>query len=155
VRRSLIVAGLKAVVLAGCVWTCRGSAFAAEAAEQMLDDVAEKLLAEEITGPRPMARLARISTSEAPAIDADLSDLSWAKATVITDFKQREPDPGGPPTERTVLRIMYDDNNFYLSVYAYDSEPDRVIVRSMSRDGEVVQEATRKLLEPAATEATS
>ena len=138
-RRSLIVAGLKAVVLAGCVWTCRGSAFAAEAAEQMLDDVAEKLLAEEITGPRPMARLARISTSEAPAIDADLSDLSWAKATVITDFKQREPDPGGPPTERTVLRIMYDDNNFYLSVYAYDSEPDRVIVRSMSRDGEVVQ----------------
>ena len=52
---------------------------------------------------------------------------------------KREPDPGAPPTERTVLRVMYDDNNFYLSVYAYDSEPDRLIVRSMSRDGEVVQ----------------
>ena len=69
----------------------------------------------------------------------DDSDPGWAKATVITDFKQREPDPGAPPTERTVLRIMYDDNNFYLSVYAYDTEPDRLIVRSMSRDGEVVR----------------
>ena len=69
-------------------------------------------------------------------IDADLSDLSWARATVITDFKQREPDPGAAPTERTVLRVMYDDNNFYLSVYAYDSELNSVIVRSMSRDGE-------------------
>jgi hypothetical protein len=86
-----------------------------------------------------VARAARIAASEAPTIDADLSDPGWAKATVITDFKQREPDPGAPPTERTVLRIMYDDNNFYFSVYAYDSEPDRLIVRSMSRDGEVVQ----------------
>jgi len=86
-----------------------------------------------------MARAARISTTEAPTIDADLSDPGWAKATVITDFKQREPNPGAPPTERTVLRIMYDDSNFYLSVYAYDSEPDQLIVRSMSRDGEVNQ----------------
>jgi hypothetical protein len=92
-----------------------------------------------MANPQPMARVARIATSEAPSIDADLSDRSWARATVITDFKQREPDPGAAPTERTVLRVMYDDSNFYLSVYAYDSEPDRVIVRSMSRDGEVVQ----------------
>jgi hypothetical protein len=92
-----------------------------------------------MANPQPMARVARIATSEAPSIDADLSDLSWARATVITDFKQREPDPGAAPTERTVLRVMYDDSNFYLSVYAYDSEPDRLIVRSMSRDGEVVQ----------------
>jgi hypothetical protein len=129
--------------LAGCVSAYAASAFAAEAApgatEQLIDDVAENLLDEEVASPRPVARVARISTDEAPTIDADLSDLGWAKATVITDFKQREPDPGAPPTERTVLRVMHDENNFYLSVYAYDSEPDRVIVRSMSRDGEVVQ----------------
>ena len=38
-----------------------------------------------------------------------------------------------------MLRVMYDDSNFYVSIYAYDSERDRLIVRSMSRDGEVVQ----------------
>jgi hypothetical protein len=139
VGRNLLAPGLKAVALAGCVWASCGGAFAAEVAEQPPEEEVAEPLEEEITSPRPMARVARISTSEAPTIDSDLSDLSWAKATVITDFKQREPDPGAPPTERTVLRIMYDDNNFYLSVYAYDSEPYRVIVRSMSRDGEVNQ----------------
>jgi hypothetical protein len=47
------------------------------------------------------------------------------------------PDQGGVPTERTVLRVMYDENNLYFGVYAYDSEPDALIVRSMSRDGEI------------------
>jgi hypothetical protein len=130
---------LAAIALAGCFWAAAGTAFGAEPAEETLEDVAEDLLEEDIPSPRPMARAARISTSEAPTIDADLSDLGWAKSTVITDFKQREPDPGAPPSERTVLRIMYDSNYFYLSVYAYDREPDLVIVRSMSRDGEVVQ----------------
>jgi len=125
-------AALAAIALAGFCWAACGSAFAAEAA-------AESEAAEEIASPRPVAHVARISASEAPTIDGDLSDLSWAKATVITDFKQREPDPGAPPTERTLLRVMYDDRNFYVSVYAYDSEPDRLIVRSMSRDGEINQ----------------
>ncbi len=124
VGRGLIVAPLKAAALAGVFSAICGSAFAAESAMA--------------TG-RPIARVARIDASEAPTLDADLSDASWAKASVITDFKQREPNPGAPPTERTVLRVMYDDNNFYVSVYAYDSEPERLIVRSMSRDGEVIQ----------------
>jgi len=85
----------------------------------------------------PTAHASRISASEAPKIDADLSDAAWAKATVIQDFKQLMPDPGGAPTERTVLRVMYDENNLYFGVYAYDSEPDALIVRSMSRDGEI------------------
>ena len=140
-RRGVIVAVLQAVALAGCFWASSGSAFAAEAAEapeEQLDEAAPEP-EEETTSPRPVAHVARISTSEAPTIDGDLSDLSWAKATVITDFKQREPDPDAAPTERTVLRVMYDDRNFYVSVYAYDSEPDRLIVRSMSRDGEINQ----------------
>ena len=85
----------------------------------------------------PSAHAARISPSEAPKIDADLSEAAWAKATVIQDFKQLMPDPGGAPTERTVVRVMYDENNLYFGVYAYDSEPDALIVRSMSRDGEI------------------
>ena len=128
-RRSVIVGAWKAVALAGFCWAFCATAFSAEFVPGQA----------EIAGARPIARVARISTSEAPTIDADLSDPGWAKATVITDFKQREPNPGAPPTERTVLRVMYDDSNFYLSVYAYDSEPDQLIVRSMSRDGEVNQ----------------
>ncbi len=82
-----------------------------------------------------IANVARIEPSEAPTIDGDLSDAVWEKATVIDDLKQRQPDYGAPPTERTVVRIMYDENNLYFSVYAYDSEPERVLVRAMARDG--------------------
>ena len=86
---------------------------------------------------RPTVAAVRIDVSEAPVIDADLSDPSWAKAAVLEDFLQRLPIPRGVPTERTVLRIMYDAENIYFGVYCYDSEPDLVTVRTMARDGAV------------------
>ena len=70
-----------------------------------------------------------------PTIDADLSDPAWAKATVIDNFTQKQPIPYTAPTERTVLRILYDENNLYFAFYNYDSTPDAIIARSMQRDG--------------------
>ena len=90
-----------------------------------------------VTRPRPEARIARIDVSEAPVIDGDMSDAVWAKTTVIDDLRQRQPNPGAMPTERTVLRVMYDESNLYFAVYAYDSEPDRLVIRAMARDGQI------------------
>ena len=84
---------------------------------------------------RPSAKAVRIETAEAPTIDGDLSDAAWSKATVIDKFTQKQPNPGTQPTERTVLRIMYDENNLYFGIYNYDSEPDAIVARSMQRDG--------------------
>lgn len=84
---------------------------------------------------RQSAPATRISASEAPKIDGDLADPAWAKATAIEQFHQKQPNPGLPPTERTVLRIMYDENNLYFGVYNYDSQPNAIIARSMQRDG--------------------
>jgi hypothetical protein len=79
------------------------------------------------------ANLSRIDATEAPTIDGDLSDPVWAKATIIDDLKQRQPDPGAPrPSERCSHSVQ---NNLYFGIYAYDSEPDRVVVRAMARDG--------------------
>ena len=86
---------------------------------------------------RPSIAAARIDAADAPAIDADLSDPAWARAAVLDDFRQVVPDTGAPATERTVVRIMYDENNLYFGVYAYDSEPDLIVVRTMARDGEI------------------
>lgn len=85
--------------------------------------------------PRPIAEAVRIDPSEAPAIDADLADPAWAKATLITDFLQSDPVEGDPPTERTELRILYDENNIYFGIYAFDSDPSGIVLRSMARDG--------------------
>src|SRR5882724_13490705 len=85
-------------------------------------------------------RAVRIESSEAPTIDGDLSDPVWAKAAVLDDFRQVEPDTGQPGSERTILRILYDSDNIYFSVYCYDREPDKIIVRGMTRDGPVFAE---------------
>ncbi|MCH8854625.1 MAG: hypothetical protein IID41_18510 [Planctomycetes bacterium] len=90
--------------------------------------------AEAQSGP-PSVAAARIDTADAPVIDGDLSDPSWAQAMVIDEFLQVEPDTGAPATERTVLRIMYDENNLYFGVYSYDSAPAEITIRSMARDG--------------------
>jgi len=66
---------------------------------------------------RPSARAVRIQPTEAPTIDGDLSDPAWAKAAIIDDFKQRSPTPYEPATERTVVRVMYDENNLYVGFY--------------------------------------
>jgi Carbohydrate family 9 binding domain-like len=85
---------------------------------------------------RPSIRAVRIDAAEAPMIDGDLSDEAWAKAAVIDDFRQRSPNPYEPATERTVVRILYDENNLYFSFYNYDSTPDQIVARNMQRDGQ-------------------
>lgn len=91
----------------------------------------------DLPGARPTIAVPRIDVSQAPIIDGDLSDSVWANAAVIDDFGQREPVPGAAPSERTVVRIMYDENNFYFNVYAYDNEPEQIVVPTMERDGEI------------------
>ena len=101
----------------------------------------EIAFAGQVTSPppftRPSIRAVRIDTAEAPVIDGDLSDAAWAKAAVIDDFRQRSPNPYEPATERTVVRIVYDENQLYFSFYNYDSAPDRIVARNMQRDGQV------------------
>jgi hypothetical protein len=79
----------------------------------------------------------RIDAANAPVIDGDMSDAAWARAGVIDEFYQFEPDPGLPTTERTEVRILYDEDNLYIGVYNYDSEPDQITLRTMARDGDL------------------
>jgi hypothetical protein len=116
-------------LLRAAAWACVAWPAAGDCA------VAQEITRTVSTERELIANVARIETSEAPKIDGDLSDPVWAKATIIDNLKQRQPDYLAPPTERTVLRVMYDENNLYFSVYAYDSEPDRIVVRAMSYDG--------------------
>ena len=91
----------------------------------------------------------RIEPNEAPTIDGDLSDPIWAKAAVLDDFPQMEPDAGQPASERTVVRILYDADNIYFAVYCYDDEPGKIQVRSMTRDGPVfAEDQFRIILDP-------
>lgn len=82
-------------------------------------------------GTIPEARA--VLVDEAPLIDADLSDPVWEKAEVISDFTQVEPRGGEAPSFRTEVRILTDGDTLFVSLRAYDPEPDKIFVNRMAR----------------------
>ena len=72
--------------------------------------------------------------SEAPRIDGVMDDLVWSEAIVLTEFVQSEPDEGSRITERTEVRVIYDDVAIYISAVCYDREPDRIVATVLRRD---------------------
>ena len=74
------------------------------------------------------------ATTEAITIDGVLDEPVWSSAPEIGDLIQRQPVPGETPTERTDVTLLYDQDNLYIGVVAYDSEPQRVIGTQMARD---------------------
>jgi uncharacterized protein DUF5916 len=68
------------------------------------------------------------------AIDGLLSEAAWARALPVSNFTQREPKEGDPATERTEVRILYDDNAIYVGARLYDRSPDSVQAQLARRD---------------------
>lgn len=63
-------------------------------------------------------------------------DATWNTATVISDFKQREPFEGAPATEKTVVKVAYDRHNLYFGIYCYDRNPKEIIAKELRRDAD-------------------
>jgi hypothetical protein len=67
-----------------------------------------------------------------PVIDGLINDDCWSQVEWSGGFTQSQPVENKPPSQETAFKILYDDNNLYLFVRAYDTEPDK-ISRIMSR----------------------
>lgn len=68
-------------------------------------------------------------------IDGHLDDPAWESVEWGSDFIQREPYEGKAPSQKTAFKILYDDDNLYIAVHAYDTEPDKIVRRMSRRDG--------------------
>jgi len=75
-----------------------------------------------------------VRTAEAISLDGILSETAWTTAQPVTDFTQREPVEGAPATERTEVRILYDDDALYVGARLFDSRPDSVRAQLARRD---------------------
>ena len=71
---------------------------------------------------------------EAPTIDGFVDEAVWARAEPFTGFVQQAPIAGNPATERTEVRILYDESAIFIGVILYDSEPDEILVTDSRRD---------------------
>ncbi len=92
--------------------------------------------------PAPGAdRLARASHVESGIrIDGVLDESIWGQIAPITDFLQRDPVDGAPATERTEVRIAYDENALYFGLIMYDSDPDAIRTSILQREGRIDQD---------------
>ena len=75
-----------------------------------------------------------IRTSRPPEIDGHLTDESWAAAPPASQFTQSDPEEGKPATERTEVRLLYDDEALYVGVRLFDRHPELVSRRLSTRD---------------------
>ncbi len=75
-----------------------------------------------------------VRVSKSPNVDGILDDEAWKRAEPISNFTQRELREGEPATERTEVRIIYDDRSLYIAVSCYDSEPEGIVANEMQRD---------------------
>ncbi|MCL4866991.1 MAG: carbohydrate binding family 9 domain-containing protein, partial [Gemmatimonadales bacterium] len=80
----------------------------------------------------PVARAVRISAP--PVIDGRLDDSAWQGVAPATGFVQHEPFEGRPATERTEVRILYDDEALYVGAWLLDRSPGQIVVGEVRRD---------------------
>ena len=66
-------------------------------------------------------------------IDGKVDELIWNTVDPIP-LSQKVPNAGAPPTQRTEVRIAYDDQYLYLSGRMYDDEPHKINSNSKKRD---------------------
>lgn len=82
--------------------------------------------------PRPEVRATRVVGPI--VLDGVLDEAAWAAAPVISDFIQSRPDRGYPVTQRTEVRILYDEETLYIGAEMWDTEVDRIIIPSLEQD---------------------
>jgi hypothetical protein len=79
-------------------------------------------------------RLSAKKTTTPPVIDGNLDEAVWTTVDPITDFVQAEPTEGQPASEKTEVRILYDDKTIYVGVINHDADPSRIVTTDSRRD---------------------
>lgn len=66
-------------------------------------------------------------------VDGRLDDPAWQEVEPLP-LAMYAPLFKGTPTQRTVIRVAYDDENFYAAGWFYDNDPSGIRVNSLYRD---------------------
>jgi hypothetical protein len=78
--------------------------------------------------------LAAVRVEHGPVLDGRLSDDVWTRAVPFADFKMVFPKPGSEPSEKTELRVLFDEAFLYIGVSCRDREPLKIAANTMAHD---------------------
>lgn len=93
------------------------------------------LISSGISGQDPVKKIYNAThISKPPVIDGILDDDAWKEGVWTGDFIQFEPYNDRTPSQKTEFKILFDDNNLYVAIKAYDTSPDSIVNRLTRRD---------------------
>ncbi|HEY8518711.1 MAG TPA: sugar-binding protein [Gammaproteobacteria bacterium] len=81
-----------------------------------------------------------VRTDTPPVIDGKLDDAVWARGGYLDDFHQVNPVEYAPPSERTEIWLLYDDDALYVGAKLHDSEPDKITANMLRQGGNITQD---------------
>ena len=87
-----------------------------------------------VEGPGRTQFIRAVRVSASPSMDGKLSEPQWLTAPVFDKFVQEFPEEGARPSERTEVRVLYDDDNLYVGIICYDSQPGQILRQLGRRD---------------------
>ena len=85
-----------------------------------------------VEGPGVDQFIQATRTTEMIRADGKLDEPAWQQAPVFDAFVQTFPNANAAPSERTQMRVLYDERNVYFGFYLHDSQPENII-RTLGR----------------------
>lgn len=79
-------------------------------------------------------------------LDGLVTEEFWSKISPAGDFTQRNPDEAQPATERTEVRFAFDEDNLYIGIICFDSQPEQIVLTQNRRDGELTNTDSVQIL---------
>ncbi|MEL6986765.1 MAG: DUF5916 domain-containing protein, partial [Bacteroidota bacterium] len=73
-------------------------------------------------------------TQESIKLDAVLDEQIWKEANIADKFIGFRPDPGKPLSEKTEVRVVYDNTALYVGAKLFDSQADSIYQQLVERD---------------------
>ena len=123
--------------VAWCVGAAATSVFA-QAPPVPADLVPSDVIVRDRATGRTTVRMTRLT---APLkLDGRLDEHIYETVPPVSDFIQMEPDGGQPATEKTEIWLAFDQQNAYVSVRAWESQPERMVVNEMRRDSNNIRQ---------------
>ncbi len=68
------------------------------------------------------------------SVDGIMNEEEWNLAKIATDFVQTDPVFENKPSQKTEVKILYNDRGIYVGAMMYDDEPEKILRELSPRD---------------------
>ncbi len=92
--------------------------------------------------------ISAIRINQVVNIDGNLQEEFWKQIIPINQFIQKDPDEGKESTQKTEVRIVYDDAALYVGARMFDTSPDSIIARLVRKDVDITSDLFAVFLDP-------